>query len=68
MKLRGDRGNGEENKEPPYSKYHKAIRDFACMKHDQEAKNEKEHMEVKCNCQNKEVTGSEEGVNKQKIE
>lgn len=27
------------------------------MKHDQESKNEKEHMEVKYDCQNKEVTG-----------
>lgn len=58
----------KKTKKPPYNKYHKAIRDFACMKHDQEAKNEKEHMEVKCDCQNKEVTGSEGGVNKQKIE
>lgn len=41
----------KKTKKPPYSKYHKAMRDFACMKHNQEAKNENEPMEVKCNCQ-----------------
>ena len=59
----------KKTKKPPYNKYHNAVRDFACMKHDQEAKNEKEHMEVKYDCQNKEVTGGRGlgGVEKQKI-
>lgn len=46
----------KKTKKNPVITILRQTRDFACMKHNQEANNEKEHMDINNNYQNEEFT------------